>query len=248
MPRIRSVHPGQWTDEDFVGCSMAARLLAIAIRNIADDEGVFEWKPVTIKMTVFPADDVNVTELLEELVLSRQVRRYTVDGKAYGIIRNFKKYQRPKKPVSNHPLPNSAEMTAPKSTPEPEPVPDQFPTGGEVSPQRKEEGGSSSSEPNGSAAAAARPMTVYDVGEALLTLDGTTKPASARSLIAKLCKANGDDAVQAAIDAIRSRDPPPADMRSALIAAVATRGKANGRQSVINEGLDIVDRVLAGRS
>jgi uncharacterized protein YdaU (DUF1376 family) len=104
-----------------------------------------------------------------------------------------------------------------------------------------------SSEPIGSAAAAARPMTVYDVGEALLTLDGTTKPATARSLIAKLCKANGDDAVQAAIDAIRSRDPPPADMKSALIAAVANRGKSNGRQSAMAEGFDIVDRIIAER-
>jgi uncharacterized protein YdaU (DUF1376 family) len=104
-----------------------------------------------------------------------------------------------------------------------------------------------SSEPIGSAAAAARPMTVYDVGEALLTLDGATKPATARSLIAKLCKANGDDAVQAAIDAIRSRDPPPADMKSALIAAVANRGKSNGRQSAMAEGFDIVDRIIAER-
>lgn len=103
------------------------------------------------------------------------------------------------------------------------------------------------SEANASDGAAVRPMTVYDTGEALLSQDGT-KPASARALIAKLCKANGDDAVAAAIEDIRSRDPPPAEMKSALIAAVANRGKPNGKhRNAMAEGFDIVDRIIAER-
>ena len=56
MPRIRSVHPGQWTDENFVSCRPTARLLALGLRNEADDQGIFEWKPLTLKMRLFAAD------------------------------------------------------------------------------------------------------------------------------------------------------------------------------------------------
>lgn len=68
MARIRSIHPGQWSDEDFVCLSFPARLLALALRNLADDHGIFEWKPRTIKMQLFPADNIDMEPLLSELV------------------------------------------------------------------------------------------------------------------------------------------------------------------------------------
>ena len=104
MARIRSIHPGQWTDEDFVSCSAYARLLAIALRTEADDNGVFEWKPLTIKMRIFPADNVDVSALLDELSETSQIRWYEVDGRPYGVIRNFRKWQRPEKPKGIHPV------------------------------------------------------------------------------------------------------------------------------------------------
>ena len=108
MARIRSTHPGQWTDERFVTCSPLARLLALAVRNEADDNGIFEWKPLTLKMRLFPADSCDVGELLQELEETEQVYRFTVRGKEYGIIRNFTKYQRPKKPTFTYPTPTEA--------------------------------------------------------------------------------------------------------------------------------------------
>lgn len=105
MARIRSVHPGQWTDERFVTCSPLARLLALGVRNEADDNGIFEWKPLTLKMRLFPADSCEVGELLHELEETDQVYRFSVDGKEYGLIRNFTKYQRPKKPTFTYPTP-----------------------------------------------------------------------------------------------------------------------------------------------
>jgi hypothetical protein len=105
MSRIRSLHPRQWTDEDFVECSMAARLLALGLRNEADDNGVFEWKPRGLKMKLFAADDVDVAALLEELAINRQVIRFEVDGRPYGAIRNFRLYQNPRTPTAVHPLP-----------------------------------------------------------------------------------------------------------------------------------------------
>lgn len=136
MSRIRSIHPGQWTDEDFVVCSLAARLLAIAIRNEADDHGAFEWKPLTLKMRLFPADPVNIDELLDELVENRQVTRYAVDGKDYGLIRNFAKYQHPKKPSYFFPVPNSEAVMGDEFPTSSEPVPEEWE---KVSPEGREE-------------------------------------------------------------------------------------------------------------
>ncbi|HYH39895.1 MAG TPA: hypothetical protein VD860_16865 [Azospirillum sp.] len=163
MARIRSTFPGQWTDEDFVCCSFPARLLAIALRNEADDHGVFEWKPVGLKMRLMPADTVDVAELLEELVRNRQVMKYEVGGKWYGAIRNFMVWQRPKKPRGTHPVTPAVEEWVGKGRrssdggTEPgaddpddggnesgigtEPVRNQFGTGQEKSPQREEGGG-----------------------------------------------------------------------------------------------------------
>jgi hypothetical protein len=50
VPRIRSLHPEQFTDDQFVSCSPLARLLALGVRNQSDDNGIFEWNPVKLKM------------------------------------------------------------------------------------------------------------------------------------------------------------------------------------------------------
>ena len=106
MARIRSIHPGQATDEDFVSCSAIARLFALLLRGEADDHGVFEWKPVTLKMRILPADSVDVGDLLAELVDSNQVQQFTADDKPYGVIRNFCTWQRPRKPKYTYPFPD----------------------------------------------------------------------------------------------------------------------------------------------
>jgi hypothetical protein len=104
MARIRSVHPPLFTDEAFVSRSMPARLLAIGLWTEADDRGVFEWKPMSLKMRLFPADDVNLADLLTELLSCDIIAKHAVDGKDYGVIRNFCKWQRPKKPTYRYPF------------------------------------------------------------------------------------------------------------------------------------------------
>lgn len=98
MARIRSVHPGWHTDEDVVECGPWARLLEIGLWTHADDQGLFDWKPKTLKMQVFPADDVDVAALLEDLRANNRVRMIERDGKRYGLVRNFCAHQRPRKP------------------------------------------------------------------------------------------------------------------------------------------------------
>lgn len=143
MSRIRSVHPGFFRDENLVPCSPFARLLYIGLGIEADDKGIFEWKPVQLKMTIFPADSVDVAALLAELVAAGNVRRFEVGGKAFGAIRNFRKYQRPKTPNSIHPMPDDiAEYVAfPRKGETSSDEPDPFPPEGEKSPQMEDGGG-----------------------------------------------------------------------------------------------------------
>lgn len=105
MPRIRSVHPGLFTDEAFAQLSDGAQVFLIGIWTEADDQGVFEWKPITLKMRLRPASLTPVEPLLEELIAANCVRKFCAAGRHYGAIRNFQRFQRPKKPNSIHPVP-----------------------------------------------------------------------------------------------------------------------------------------------
>lgn len=147
MARIRSIHPGQWTDEAFVAVSPLARLLALGLRNEADDEGVFPWKPLTLKMRLLPADNADVAVLLAELEAANIVRKYEVDGVHYGAIRNFYLFQRPKFPKLTHPrLPWVPAYCGHKKGLVPqddgsgsEPMTERFGTDAEIAPQMESE-------------------------------------------------------------------------------------------------------------
>jgi hypothetical protein len=133
LSRIRSIHPGIWTDDAFMSLSAYARLLFIGIWNEAWDDGVFEWKPLTLKARIFPVDSVDVVALLDELVKADCVVRFEGE-KTIGVIRNFRLYQRPKKPNSSGLMPPELEQYAGL-------VRNQFGTDGEKSPQMEDGGG-----------------------------------------------------------------------------------------------------------
>lgn len=140
MSRIRSIHPGLHTDEAFVSLSMAARVLLPGIWTECDDHGVFEWKPITLKMKIFPADNVDVQALLDELLTSDHVKKFTIDGKSFGVVRNFSKWQRPKNPSYRFILPEEyREYSGLKAAPPPA-LPEPSPSPTEKCPQREEEG------------------------------------------------------------------------------------------------------------
>lgn len=105
MARIRSIHPGFFTDEDFVSVGMSARLLFLGLGVQADDKGIFEWKPLTLKMRIFPGDNVDLQAMLVELEEVGAIRRFTFGEKTYGAIRNFRKFQKPKTPNDIYPAP-----------------------------------------------------------------------------------------------------------------------------------------------
>lgn len=158
MSRIRSIHPGFFTDEEFVSISMEARLLFLGLGVEADDKGVFEWKPVTIKMRLFPADNIDIASALSELEGINAIHPYEIEGRNYGAIRNFRKFQRPKSPNDVHPAPKHIRIYVGLEKPDPEmagadeaPIPPngeipaadeaQFLHLGEIAPQMEEGGG-----------------------------------------------------------------------------------------------------------
>lgn len=230
MPRIRSTHPGQWTDEAFVSRSPLARLLAIALRNEADDGGVFEWKPLQIKMRLLPVDNCDAAALLAELEEADLVRGFEHGGRRFGAIRNFLRFQRPKKPSRFYPRPESLDAYVGLGS---EPGDDeggsgsgpggsQGPLGGEAvpnsgpikraevprkavpDPQRKEEGGSmeEESEEAKPKPPAGAPDSRATAGPAPASPDGRASP-EADPDVARLAASVGDRLGPAAADEVR---------------------------------------------
>ena len=105
--KIRSVGPQFFSDEEVVQITMPARLLLVALSTLADDQGVFRWKPVQIKGLAFPMDGVDIYALLAELVSVDLVREFEADGSKFGAIRGWGRHQKPRDARAQHPLPAS---------------------------------------------------------------------------------------------------------------------------------------------
>ncbi len=220
MARIRSIHPSLFTDEAFMSASPFARLLVIGLWCEAFDDGAIELKALTLKARIFPADAVNMAELLDELEDLNFFRRFEVGGKPWAAIRNFQKFQRPKKPNSSGVLPKNLVIYVGGA----EQVGNRSGTGGGNPPQREEGRGSRREEPSslrsdGRQGAVAEkpaepeilpPEPPEDAEAKLFRTGKELLGKSAGGQIAKLLKAhNGDSsAAQVRIDrASKAQDP-----------------------------------------
>ena len=106
MARIRTVKPEFWTDEKVVELSAFARLLFIGLWNFCDDDGRMIYSPKRIKMQIFPADNLEISELFGELRGTSLITVYTVENIEYLQINNFTKHQKiDKRTASRHPCP-----------------------------------------------------------------------------------------------------------------------------------------------
>lgn len=105
MPRIRSVHPGLFTDDAFVQLSDAAQVFLIGLWTECDDQGAFEWNPIKLRLKLRGNKDGGVEPILAELEAVDCIKSYLHNGKQYGVVRNFQKWQRPKKPNSIYTIP-----------------------------------------------------------------------------------------------------------------------------------------------
>ncbi len=145
MARIRSIHPGMASDEAYMSMSMAAKAAWPLLWTECDDHGAFEWKPIVLKARIFPADAIDFAALLEEYAKLGCIQMVEVEGKPVGLIRNFCRYQRPKKPnyrfTLSAPMQKYVGLSVDISATSAEPVPNQSGTDTEKSPQMEEEGG-----------------------------------------------------------------------------------------------------------
>lgn len=212
MSRIRSTHPGLWTDEAFVTLSPFARLMFMGIWNECDDSGSFAWSPIGLKMKLLPADSVDAPALLEEMIAAGLVKRYEVGGKAYGAVRNFCQFQRPKKPNSVYPQTDEVRNwvnTEARSTRDgAEAVGKQLPTNREKPRQREDEGGNKDSSEDKSSGASPPPdlkKQVFDLGLSLVMQSGKTE-AEARQMVGLWRKGKTDAEVMAAFMDCQSLD------------------------------------------
>ncbi|MGL4961463.1 MAG: hypothetical protein ACRC67_09535 [Inquilinus sp.] len=141
MARIRSIHPGLLTDEAFMVLTVEAPLAVTLLLGLwmeADDQGLFPWRPLTLKARVLPAVSADIGPLLEALERGRFICRFEVEGRPYGAIRNFCRWQRPKKPNAVHPTtPEVRAWTGSGG----EPVGNQSRTGVEIQSRMEDVGG-----------------------------------------------------------------------------------------------------------
>lgn len=114
MARIRTIKPEFWTSEQIVECSPTARLLFIGLWNFCDDAGNHPASAKTIKMQVFPGDDLplsSVESLLQELVNNGLLARYESEGRQYFHVTGWH-HQKIEKPSFKYPKPSFGELSA----------------------------------------------------------------------------------------------------------------------------------------
>jgi hypothetical protein len=64
MPRIRTIKPDHWEEEDWNLVSLQSHLLFLGMKNFADDKGVIKDNPVLIKNKVFPTrEDIRTNDI-----------------------------------------------------------------------------------------------------------------------------------------------------------------------------------------
>lgn len=107
MARARLLKPGFFTNERIVELDPFARLLFAGLWTVADREGRLEDRPKRLKLQLFPADDIDIDALLNDLVGAGLIERYRVGEGCYIAILGFKQHQSPhmREPASTIPAP-----------------------------------------------------------------------------------------------------------------------------------------------
>lgn len=118
MARIRTIKPEFWKSEDIACHDFFTRLVFIGLWTYVDDNGVGVDNYRLIAAELFPLEDdfaqvsQDIRESLARLSEAGRVLRYTVDGKSWLAIANWKKHQRIDKPnKARYPEPNHPDAT-----------------------------------------------------------------------------------------------------------------------------------------
>jgi len=125
MARNRTISPDFWTWEAVIDCAPMTRLLFIGLWNFADDHGVQPLRPRTIRMQVFPGDEIGndaVRAMIDELASRKLVHIYEVEGIEYLAVVDWSVHHRVSRGARRR-YPADPSMPAP----EPPPMPAKFP-------------------------------------------------------------------------------------------------------------------------
>lgn len=217
MPRIRSIHPGLFSDPEFAGLSCDAQMFYLGLLTEADDNGIFEWKPSMLRIRLRPLKDGDVEPLLFELKEAQKIDSYEMGGRHYGAIRNFRRFQRPKSPKSWHPILSEFRIyvgLSDENGETPTPQVSTLPPKGEMSPQmeeeggrRKDEGGNSVAKATGDADAATPKDLIFSHCLPWLIKRSGINERSCRGIIGAWMRDYGDDAVLAAMQQAEGEKP-----------------------------------------
>lgn len=129
--RIRSVKPQLFQHEGLNDLEAANPGLHVILTFIglftqADGEGLFEWKPRTLKLHILPFVEYDQAAALQKLCDAGHILYYKFEGKEYGKIINFTKHQRivgkEFSAASKFPKPPVADGAPRPQRPEPQPV------------------------------------------------------------------------------------------------------------------------------
>lgn len=89
----------------------------------ADRRGVFRWRAKQLKLAILPYDPVDFEAVLEGLLNAGFIRRYVVDGEAYGHVVSFQRWQ------TFHHAERPSDAPSPEGDPRPTPArPESNPT------------------------------------------------------------------------------------------------------------------------
>jgi hypothetical protein len=92
--RIRTIKPEFFTHEDLAELPPVTRLAFAGLWCAADREGRFQWREKKLKIQILPWDDVDFSQILNDLLQAGFLVKYQVEGKDYGWIPTFHLHQR----------------------------------------------------------------------------------------------------------------------------------------------------------
>lgn len=97
MPRIRTIKPSFFFDDDLTEHPRDVRWLYVGIWTLCDEWGVFEYKPKAIKGHLYAFDDDVTRDTIaawtECLIASAHIHLFESEGKTYGFIPSFMEHQ-----------------------------------------------------------------------------------------------------------------------------------------------------------
>ena len=112
MARSRNIKPGFFQNEDLQELDFATRLFFIGLWTEADKEGRLEDRPKKLKNALFPADDVEVEQMLDGLAAYGFISRYERAGKKIIQIVKWAKHQNPHRREAPSTLPAETDEVA----------------------------------------------------------------------------------------------------------------------------------------